>query len=69
MVKVKAVTPKTKKRKVERVLVRLQKPMLDEIDRIMKRFPEFNYNRQQFVESAVKDKNQKLKYLETVRKE
>ena len=69
MVKVKAVMPKMKKLKVERVAVRLPKPMLDEIDRIMKRFPEFNYNRQQFVESAVRDKNEKLKYLETVRKE
>ena len=49
--------------------MRLRKPMLDEIDRIMKRFPEFNYDRQQFVESVVRDKNEKLKYLETVRKE
>lgn len=56
--------PKTKKRKIERVNVRLPKPMVDEIDRIMKAFPEFNYNRQQFVESAIREKIEKIKVIE-----
>jgi len=43
--------------------------MVDEIDRIMKVFSEFNCNRQQFVESAVREKIEKLKYFEMVRKE
>jgi len=61
--------PKTKKQEVKRLNVRLPKPMVDEIDRIMKVFPEFNCNRQQFVESAVREKIEKLKYFEMVRKE
>jgi len=56
--------PQTK-RKSERVHVRLPKPMVDEVDRLVEAFPEFSYNRQQFIESAIREKIEKMR---TVRK-
>jgi len=37
-----------------RVAIRLPKRMMAAVDRIVAEHPEFNYNRQQFVESAVR---------------
>lgn len=38
--------------------------MVDEIDRIVKEHPEMNYTRQQFIESAVREKIERTKLLE-----
>jgi len=43
----------------------LPKPMVDEVDRLVEAFPEFSYNRQQFIESAIREKIEKMR---TVRK-
>ena len=37
--------PRVKKGKSERVNVRLPKPMVDEVDRLVEEFPEQSYNR------------------------
>jgi len=37
---------------------------MEEIDRIVREHPEFNFNRQQFVESAIRDKIERTKLLE-----
>jgi metal-responsive CopG/Arc/MetJ family transcriptional regulator len=39
-----------------RVAIRLPSGMMKEIDRVVRDHPELNYNRQQFVESAVREK-------------
>ena len=39
----------------------MPKPMVDEVDRLVEAFPEFSYNRQQFIESAVREKIEKMK--------
>lgn len=39
-------------------------PMMEEVDRIVERFPEFRWNRQQFVETAVREKIERYKLLE-----
>jgi len=56
--------PKTKTRRVERVNVRLPKPMVEEIDRIVKKFKEMNWNRQQFIETAIREKIMRIKSIE-----
>jgi len=38
--------------------------MVDEIDRIVKGFPEFDYDWQQFVETAVREKIEKMRLIE-----
>lgn len=54
-----------KKRKaVERVSIRIPKPMTDEINRIIEGHPELCYNRQQFVESAIREKIERIKLVE-----
>ena len=47
-----------------RVNVRVPKPMMDEVDRICFGHPEFNYNRQQFIESAVRERIERIRQLE-----
>jgi len=38
--------------------------MTDEINRIIEGHPELSYNRQQFVESAIREKIEKIKLME-----
>jgi len=38
--------------------------MVNEVDRIIKQHPEFCYNRQQFIESAIREKIMNIKQLE-----
>jgi metal-responsive CopG/Arc/MetJ family transcriptional regulator len=57
-----------KKGAVDRTPVRIPKPMLDEIERIVEEHPEMNYNRQQFIESAIREKVERLQLLERPRR-
>jgi len=49
---------------VERVGIRIPKPMTDEMKRIIEAHPELCYNRQQFVESAIREKIERIKMME-----
>ena len=53
-----------RKGRQKRMPVRLPEVMVTEIDRLVDHFPELGYNRQQFVESAVREKLLDLKGLE-----
>ncbi len=55
---------KTARKAVERVGIRIPKPMTDEINRIIKDHPELSYNRQQFVESAIREKIERVQAVE-----
>ncbi|MBS7650813.1 MAG: ribbon-helix-helix domain-containing protein [Candidatus Bathyarchaeia archaeon] len=48
----------------KRVQIRLPETMIAEVDRIVREHPELNYNRQQFVESALREKIEYIKILE-----
>lgn len=50
-----------------RVTIRLPSGMMNEVDRVVREHPELNYNRQQFVESAVREKIEKSIMLESAR--
>ena len=39
--------------------MRIPTPMIEEIDRIAREHPELHYNRQQFIESAIREKIEK----------
>jgi len=57
--------PKTARgRPPKRTSVGLPNPMVDEIDRIVAEHPEMNYTRQQFIESAVREKIERIRLLE-----
>jgi len=57
--------PKTERgRPPKRTSVGLPNPMIDEIDRIVAGHPEMNYTRQQFIESAVREKIERIRLLE-----
>jgi len=56
--------PRTLKKKVKRLPIRIPEPMMVEIDRIIDAFPEFHFNRQQFVETAIREKIVSMKQLE-----
>ena len=57
--------PKTQRGKPPgRTSIGLPNPMVAEIDRIVEEHPEMNYTRQQFVESAVRDKIERTRLLE-----
>jgi len=44
--------------------VRLPTPMMQMIDRLVSRFPHLYTNRQQFIESAIREKIEKLLFME-----
>ena len=50
-----------------RVPIRIPGPMMNEVDRIVREHPEFNYNRQQFVETAIREKIERSVMLESAR--
>jgi len=57
--------PKTQRGKPPgRTSIGLPNPMVAEIDRIVKEHPEMNYTRQQFVESAIREKIERTRLLE-----
>ena len=57
--------PKTQRGKPPgRTSIGLPNPMVAEIDRIVEEHPEMNYTRQQFVESAVREKMERTRLLE-----
>jgi metal-responsive CopG/Arc/MetJ family transcriptional regulator len=55
--------PRTLNNEVSRKGVRVPVPMIEEIDRIVQQYPEFSYNRQQFIESAIREKIEKIQLL------
>ena len=54
--------PRTKSKVVERKNVRIPKPLIDEVDRVVREYGLY-VNRQQFVESAVREKVERFKLL------
>lgn len=57
--------PKTQRGKPPgRTSIGLPNPMVAEIDRIVEEHPEMNYTRQQFVESAIREKIERTRLLE-----
>jgi len=57
--------PKTKEKAVPRKNARIPKPLMDEVDRIV-RESELYINRQQFIESAIRERIEKSKLAEEV---
>jgi len=55
--------PKSKRVTTERVPIRIPKPIMDEIDNICSEYEEYSYNRQQFIETAIREKIEKIKSL------
>jgi metal-responsive CopG/Arc/MetJ family transcriptional regulator len=51
-----------------RTSVGLPNPMIAEVDRIVAEHPEMNYTRQQFIESAVREKIERTRLLERPRR-
>ena len=56
--------PRTKRKKILRMPVRLPKPMVQEADRIVREHPDLFNNRQQFVEAAIREKIIQIKLIE-----
>jgi len=48
--------PEKKTDRKDRMAVRIPKSMIAEVDRLVRDLPELNYNRQQFIESAIREK-------------
>ena len=55
--------PRTLGKPVERKNIRIPKPMMDEVERLVLDHPELYNNRQQFIESAVREKIENLKRI------
>jgi metal-responsive CopG/Arc/MetJ family transcriptional regulator len=49
----------------DRVPIRIPRSMMNEVDRIVSDHPELGYNRQQFVESALREKIEHIIVLES----
>jgi len=60
--------PKTERKPPSRTSVGLPDPMISEVDRIVGENPELNYTRQQFVESAIREKIERIRSLERPRR-
>ena len=56
--------PRTKKAATPRTPIRIPTPMMNEVDRIVDDHPELKYNRQQFIETAIREKIQTIQALE-----
>jgi metal-responsive CopG/Arc/MetJ family transcriptional regulator len=56
--------PKTERKPPSRTSVGLPDPMLAEVDRIISEHPEMGYTRQQFIESAIREKIMQTRLLE-----
>jgi metal-responsive CopG/Arc/MetJ family transcriptional regulator len=55
--------PRTINGENRRQSVRIPVPMVEEINRIVREHPELHYNRQQFIESAIREKIEKTQLL------
>ena len=55
--------PRTINGENHRLSVRIPVPMIEEINRIAKEHPELHYNRQQFIESAIREKIEKTQLI------
>jgi len=62
-----SVMPKTKKKSVPRIGVRIPKPMIDEVDKIVETYSALYPNRQQFVEIAIRQKIEKINEIEVMK--
>ena len=51
----------------KRIPVRLPSTMMSEVDRLVRKHSELNYNRQQFIESAVREKIERLIILQSAK--
>jgi metal-responsive CopG/Arc/MetJ family transcriptional regulator len=56
--------PRTLGKVVPRKNIRIPKPMMDEVERIVTDHPELYNNRQQFIESAIRERIEKMKTLD-----
>jgi metal-responsive CopG/Arc/MetJ family transcriptional regulator len=55
--------PRTINRENHRQSIRVPVPMIEELDRIAKEHPGLNYNRQQFIECAIREKIEKTQLI------
>jgi metal-responsive CopG/Arc/MetJ family transcriptional regulator len=55
--------PRTINGENRRRSVRVPVPMIEEIDRIVREHPELHYNRQQFIECAIREKIEKTQLI------
>ena len=55
--------PKTRSEPVDRTNIRIPTAMIREIKRIVDEFPELYNNRQQFIESAIREKILQIKLI------
>ncbi len=60
--------PRTLGKPVERKNIRIPKPMMDEVERIVTAHPELYNNRQQFIEAAIRESIEKIRTLEAGRR-
>ncbi len=59
--------PRTLGEPVARKNIRIPKPMMDEVEKIVKDHPELYNNRQQFVESAIREKIERMRIIERLK--
>jgi hypothetical protein len=52
--------PRTLRQTVQRMNIRIPKPMMDEVEKIVSNHPELYNNRQQFIESSIREKIERL---------
>ena len=55
--------PRTINGENHRISMRIPKVMITEADRIVREHPELHYNRQQFIESAIREKIEKTRII------
>jgi hypothetical protein len=55
-------------KRLERTNIRLPTAMIQEVDRVIEAHPEMAYTRQQFVETAIREKLERIKLLERPRR-
>jgi metal-responsive CopG/Arc/MetJ family transcriptional regulator len=55
--------PRTINGENSRKSMRVPAPMIEEIDKIVMEYPELHYNRQQFVESAIREKIERMQLV------
>lgn len=59
--------PRTLGKPMPRKNIRIPKPMMDEVEKIVTSHPELYNNRQQFIESAIREKIERLKIIERLK--
>jgi metal-responsive CopG/Arc/MetJ family transcriptional regulator len=55
--------PRTLNGENRRQSIRIPVPMIEEINRIVREHPELHYNRQQFIECAIREKIEKTQLI------